>query len=65
MLRNHWWNLVCELRSACAGRRPATTGSRTSSTARPWVRTVRPGLAPSELVVPIALRNTLPQFLAC
>ena len=29
-----------------------------------WIRTVRPGLAPSELVVAIALRNTLPQFLA-
>jgi hypothetical protein len=29
-----------------------------------WIRTVRPGLAPSEQVVAIALRNTLPQFLA-
>lgn len=29
-----------------------------------WIRTVRPGLAPSELVTAIALRNTLPQFLA-
>jgi hypothetical protein len=29
-----------------------------------WLRTVRPGLAPSELVTAIALRNTLPQFLA-
>ena len=29
-----------------------------------WLRTVRPGLAPSELVVAVALRNTFPQFLA-
>lgn len=29
-----------------------------------WLRTVRPKLAPSELVVAIALRNTLPEFLA-
>ncbi len=29
-----------------------------------WLRTVRRGLAPSELVAAIALRNTLPQFLA-
>jgi hypothetical protein len=29
-----------------------------------WIRTVRPGLAPSEQVVAVALRNTLPQFLA-
>ncbi len=29
-----------------------------------WLRTIRPGLAPSELVVAIALRNTLPEFLA-
>ena len=29
-----------------------------------WLRTVRPGLAPSEQVVPSALRNTLPEFLA-
>jgi len=29
-----------------------------------WIRTVRPGLAPSELVVAVALRNTLPEFLA-
>ena len=29
-----------------------------------WIRTIRPGLAPSEQVVAIALRNTLPQFLA-
>ena len=28
-----------------------------------WVRTIRPGLAPSEQVVAIALRNTLPDFL--
>ena len=29
-----------------------------------WIRTIRPALAPSELVVAIALRNTLPEFLA-
>jgi hypothetical protein len=29
-----------------------------------WIRTLRPGLAPSEQVVSIALRNTLPEFLA-
>jgi len=29
-----------------------------------WLRTVRPRLAPSELVVAIALRNTLPEFIA-
>jgi len=29
-----------------------------------WMRTLRPGLAPSELVTAIALRNTLPEFLA-
>ena len=29
-----------------------------------WIRTVRPGLAPSEQIVAIALRNTLPEFLA-
>lgn len=29
-----------------------------------WIRTVRPGLAPSEQVVAIALRNTLAEFLA-
>ena len=29
-----------------------------------WLRTVRPGLAPSEQVVAAALRNTLPEFLA-
>lgn len=29
-----------------------------------WLRTIRPGLCPSELVVSIALRNTLPSFLA-
>ena len=29
-----------------------------------WIRTVRPGLAPSEQVVGIALRNTFPEFLA-
>jgi hypothetical protein len=29
-----------------------------------WIRTVRPGLAPSEQVVAIALRHTFPEFLA-
>lgn len=29
-----------------------------------WLRTIRPGLCPSELVVSTALRNTLPEFLA-
>jgi hypothetical protein len=29
-----------------------------------WLRTIRPGLAPSEQVVALALRNTLPVFLA-
>lgn len=28
-----------------------------------WLRTIRPGLAPSELVVTMALRNTFPDFL--
>jgi hypothetical protein len=29
-----------------------------------WIRTIRPGLAPSELVTAVALRHTLPEFLA-
>ena len=29
-----------------------------------WIRTIRPGLAPSEQVVAIALRHTLPELLA-
>jgi hypothetical protein len=29
-----------------------------------WIRTIRPGLAPSEQVTAIALRNTIPEFLA-
>jgi len=29
-----------------------------------WLRTIRPGIAPSELVTAIALRNSLPHFLA-
>jgi hypothetical protein len=29
-----------------------------------WIRTIRPGLAPSEQVVAVALRNTLADFLA-
>jgi hypothetical protein len=28
-----------------------------------WLRTIRPGIAPSELVVASALRQTLPEFL--
>jgi len=29
-----------------------------------WIRTIRPGIAPSEQVTAIAMRNTLPEFLA-
>jgi hypothetical protein len=29
-----------------------------------WLRTIRPGIAPSELVTAAALRNALPDFLA-
>jgi hypothetical protein len=29
-----------------------------------WIRTVRPGICPSELVTSIAMKNTLPEFLA-
>ena len=29
-----------------------------------WIRTIRPGLAPSEQVTAIALRSSLPEFLA-
>ena len=29
-----------------------------------WIRTVRPGMAPSEQVTAVAMRNTLPEFLA-
>ncbi len=29
-----------------------------------WIRTIRPGLAPSEQVVAIAMRHTLPEFIA-
>jgi hypothetical protein len=29
-----------------------------------WLRTIRPGIVPSEAVVACALRNTLPYFLA-
>jgi hypothetical protein len=29
-----------------------------------WIRTIRPGLAPSEQVAAVALRHTLPEFLA-
>jgi hypothetical protein len=28
-----------------------------------WLRTIRPGVAPSELVVATALRQSLPEFL--
>ena len=28
-----------------------------------WLRTIRPGIPPSELVAALALRNTLPHFL--
>jgi hypothetical protein len=30
-----------------------------------WLRTIRPGMAPSEMVTAIALRNSLPEFLMC
>jgi hypothetical protein len=29
-----------------------------------WIRTIRPGICPSELVTAIAMRNSLPEFLA-
>jgi len=29
-----------------------------------WIRTIRPGILPSELVVAISMKNTLPEFLA-
>lgn len=29
-----------------------------------WIRTIRPGILPSEMVVAIAMRNTVPEFLA-
>lgn len=29
-----------------------------------WIRTIRPGVAPSDQITAIALRNTLPEFLA-
>jgi len=29
-----------------------------------WIRTIRPGIPPSELVTAIAMRNTLPEFIA-
>jgi hypothetical protein len=29
-----------------------------------WIRTVRPGICPSELVTAIAMKNTLPEFIA-
>jgi hypothetical protein len=29
-----------------------------------WLRTIRPGIAPSEFVVAVALRHSLPEFLA-
>ena len=39
---------------------PATVWKRFGS----WLRTIRPGILPSELVVALALRNSLPRFLA-
>ncbi len=30
-----------------------------------WIRTIRPDVLPSEMVVSAALRNTLPEFLRC
>jgi hypothetical protein len=29
-----------------------------------WIRTIRPGILPSEMVVAVAMRNTVPEFLA-
>jgi hypothetical protein len=37
---------------------------RKSDAYRSWIRTIRPGLATSEQVVAVALRHTLPEFLA-
>ena len=41
-----------------------TATTRSASPSRYQARTVRPGLAPSQLVVAVASRNTFPQFLA-
>ena len=42
----------------------ATTPQSVGRSLGSWIRTVRPGLAPSEQGVAVALRNTLPEFLA-
>jgi len=42
----------------------AKTSTRVWQSFGSWLRTIRPQLAPSEQVVAIALRNTLPEFLA-
>ena len=42
----------------------AKTPSRVWRSFGSWIRTIRPGLAPSEQVAAIAMRNTLPEFLA-
>jgi hypothetical protein len=77
MLWNHWWKLVCESRSAY--QRHVQLGLiakgvlQILSTLTPklvwrffgaWIRTVRPGLVPSEQVVAAVVRNTLLEFLA-
>ncbi len=49
------------------GRLPILSATTPQSVGRSfgsWIRTVRPGLAPSEQGVAVALRNTLPEFLA-
>lgn len=43
---------------------PASTPKLVWQSFGSWIRTVRPALAPSELVVAVALRNSLPEFLA-
>jgi len=42
----------------------ARTPTRGWQSCGSWIRTVRPGLAPSEHVAAVAMRNTLPEFLA-
>lgn len=43
---------------------PSAISPRTRKSFGSWFRIIRPGLAPSEQVVAIALRNTLPESLA-
>jgi len=72
MLWKPWWELVCELRSACARTRTflwmalclaGMTVRKDLMGVTSLVRSL--GLVPvSEQVVAVALRNTLPEFLA-